>query len=217
MEFVEGTPLKGPLPLDEVLRVGRQIAAALANAHEKHIVHRDLKPGNIMIKPDGSVKVLDFGLAKLAPPARIENCPDNSPTLAMAPSEVGIVLGTAAYMAPEQAKGKEVDKRADIWAFGVVLYELVTGGRPFHGEDISEILASVIKEHPAYNDVPHKLKRLIQRCLEKDPAKRLRDIGDAWDLIDEPPVPSPMRPWAGSGPCFPWPAPGAPAPLSAGL
>ncbi len=189
MEFVEGAPLKGPLPLDEVLRLGRQITAALEAAHEKHITHRDLKPGNIMLKPDGSIKVLDFGLAKIAAPARTDVPVDESPTLTMGMTEVGMILGTAAYMAPEQAKGKEVDKRADIWAFGVVLYELVTGSRPFHGTDMSEILASVIKEQPSYEPVPYELRRLLKKCLEKDPAKRLRDIGDVWELLESAPAP----------------------------
>ena len=191
---VEGTPLvskekPGPLPLDEALRMARQIAAALEAAHEKHITHRDLKPGNIMLKPDGTVKVLDFGLAKITTPARTDLSPENSPTLTLAATQMGMILGTAAYMAPEQAKGKEVDKRADIWAFGVVFYELVTGSRPFPGTDMSEILASVIKEDPSYESVPYELRRLLKKCLEKDPAKRLRDIGDVWELLEEAPSP----------------------------
>lgn len=209
MEFVKGLPLKGPLPLDEVLRLGRQLAAALEAAHEKHITHRDLKPGNILLKADGSIKVLDFGLAKIAAPARTDLPIDESPTLTMGMTEVGMVLGTAAYMAPEQAKGKEVDKRADIWAFGVVLYELVTGSRPFHGSDMPEILASVINQQPSYEPVPYELRRLLKKCLEKDPAKRLRDIGDVWELLDTPPAevpavaPPPAKrsvvPWAVAG------------------
>ena len=194
MEFVEGAPLKGPLPLDEVLRLARQITSALEAAHEKHITHRDLKPGNILLKPDGTVKVLDFGLAKIAAPARTDLPIDNSPTLTMGMTEVGMILGTAAYMAPEQAKGKEVDKRADIWAFGVVVYELATGSRPFHGSDMPEILASVINQQPSLEAVPYELRRLLKKCLEKDPAKRLRDIGDVWELLEAPPPePAPNR------------------------
>ena len=138
MEFIEGEAPQGPLPLDEALRIARQIADALDAAHDKGITHRDLKPGNIKVKPDGTVKVLDFGLAKVgrAPGATGEN----SPTLTIGMTEAGMILGTAAYMAPEQARGKEnVDKRADIWAFGVVLYELLTGKRLFQGEDTAQI------------------------------------------------------------------------------
>src|SRR5229473_1644461 len=138
MEFIEGESPKGPMPLDEALRIARQIADGLEAAHDKGITHRDLKPGNIKVKPDGTVKVLDFGLAKMhgAPEAPSEN----SPTLSMAATQAGVILGTAAYMAPEQAKGKPVDKRADIWAFGIVLHELLTGKRLFQGETISDTL-----------------------------------------------------------------------------
>lgn len=168
MEFVEGAPLvsrekPGPLPLDEVLRLSRQITAALEAAHEKHITHRDLKPGNIMVKPDGTIKVLDFGLAKVSTPVGTDLSPEDSPTLTMAATQMGMILGTAHYMAPEQAKGKEVDKRADIWAFGVVLYELVTGSRPFHGTDMPEILASIIRENPSFEPVPYELRRLLKK------------------------------------------------------
>ena len=220
MEFVEGEPLKGPLPLDEVLRLAKQISAALEAAHEKHITHRDLKPGNILLKPDGIVKVLDFGLAKIAAPARTDLPVDNSPTLTMAMTEAGMILGTAAYMAPEQAKGKDVDKRADIWAFGVVVYELATGSRPFHGADMSEILASVIKEHPSYEPVPYELRRLLKKCLEKDPAKRLRDIGDVWELLEAPPVEvaaAPRQAEAPALPKLPWALAGVLAAALAGL
>jgi serine/threonine-protein kinase len=177
MEYVEGEDLNGPVPLDRALEIAGQIAAALEAAHDKGIVHRDLKPGNIKIKPDGSVKVLDFGLAKSAVESA-EVTPD-SPTLL---SGTGMILGTAGYMSPEQAKGKEVDKRTDIFAFGVVLYELITGQRPFRGETVSEILAAVIKEEPDLTKVPAKVRRLLRKCLEKDPRKRLRDIGD-WDQL----------------------------------
>ena len=147
------------------------------------IVHRDLKPGNIKITPDGAVKVLDFGLAK-----NIEltsGDPQMSPTLTASPTRMGMILGTAAYMAPEQARGKTVDKRADIWAFGVVLYEMLTGGRPFHGDDLADTLASVLKDQPDLSAVPIQARRLVERCIEKDPRKRLRDIGDVSIAIDD--------------------------------
>ncbi|HEV2200649.1 MAG TPA: protein kinase [Bryobacteraceae bacterium] len=182
MEFIEGESPKGPMPLDEALRIARQIADALGAAHDKGITHRDLKPGNIKIKPDGTVKVLDFGLAKVmaAPSASGEN----SRTLTMGMTQAGMILGTASYMAPEQARGKEnVDKRADIWAFGVVLYELLTGKPIFTGEDVGEILAKVIRDDPDLSSAPPRVVPLLKRCLEKDPKKRLRDIGDAELLL----------------------------------
>ena len=196
MELIEGESPRGPLPLDESLRIARQIASALDAAHSKGIVHRDLKPGNIKIKPDGTVKVLDFGLAKtVEAPA---GDPENSPTMTVSTTRAGMIMGTAAYMSPEQARGKAVDKRADIWAFGVVFYELLTGARPFHGEDLTEILASVVKDAPDLSKAPVKARRLIAKCLEKDAEKRLRDIGDAWGFLDEPavaPKSGVMRPW----------------------
>jgi Tol biopolymer transport system component len=180
MELVEGPTLaerikEGPIPLEEALGVAKQIADALEAAHEKNIVHRDLKPDNVKIRPDGSVKVLDFGLAKAGEAQEVT--PD-SPTM-MPGTQMGMILGTAGYMSPEQARGKEVDKRADIWAFGVVLYEIVTGKRLFQGEDLTETLASVVKDKPDLSGVPAQVRPLLNRCLEKDPKKRLRDIGDA--------------------------------------
>ena len=196
MELIEGESPNGPLPVEEALRIARQIASALDAAHSKGIVHRDLKPGNIKIKPDGTVKVLDFGLAKnVDAPA---GDPENSPTMTFSPTRVGMILGTAAYMSPEQARGKSVGKRADIWAFGVVLYELLTGARPFHGEDLPEILASVVKDAPDLSKAPGKVQRLLRSCLEKDPERRLRDIGDVGLLLEEPVVA------AKSTPVWPW-------------
>jgi Tol biopolymer transport system component/tRNA A-37 threonylcarbamoyl transferase component Bud32 len=213
MELVEGPTLaerlsQGPIPLEESLNIARQIADALDAAHEKGITHRDLKPGNIKIKPDGTVKVLDFGLAKMGGTPMMKS--DESPTITMAQTEAGLIVGTAAYMAPEQAKGKAVDHRADIYAFGVVLYEMVTGKRLHDGETTTEVLASVIKEDPSWRKVPPQLHRLLRRCLEKDPQKRLRHIGDVMALVDEggPAVQtaSPVRRegtrkwlWAGTG------------------
>jgi len=186
MELIDGESPKGPLPLDEALRIARQIASALDAAHSKGIVHRDLKPANIKIKPDGTVKVLDFGLAKTAEAPAGD--PENSPTMTVSPTRAGMIMGTAAYMSPEQARGKIVDKRSDIWSFGVVLYELLAGARPFHGEDLTEILASVVKDAPDLSKAPAKVRRLLGSCLEKDPEKRLRDIGDVGLLLEEPAV-----------------------------
>ncbi len=190
MELVEGHPPKGPLPVETALNYARQIADALEAAHEKGIVHRDLKPANIKITPEGTVKVLDFGLAKLAEPPVSGTSPDHSPTLTLEhATSAGIILGTAGYMPPEQARGKRVDKRADIWAFGVVFYEMLTGEQPFEGETVSDTLAAVLEREPHWERVPAKVRRLLQSCLEKDPRKRLRDIGDVWRLLDEAPAP----------------------------
>ena len=189
MEYIEGATLaerikEGPIPLEEALGIARHVADALDAAHEKNIIHRDLKPGNIKIKPDGTVKVLDFGLAKIGGTPAAGKAED-SPTLTLAATHAGMILGTAAYMSPEQARGKEVDKRADIWAFGVVLYELLTGERLFKGEDVSETLAQVLTKEPDLNKVPTKARKLLRRCLEKDPKKRLRDIGEAAFHLDD--------------------------------
>lgn len=182
MELVEGETLKGPLRAAEVRRIAAQISAVLEAAHEKGIVHRDLKPANIKITPDGTVKVLDFGLAKVG---AITGPAEDLPTLPMGLTEAGMILGTAAYMCPEQARGKPVDKRADIWAFGVVLYELLSGDHLHQGETVSDTLASVLTQEPNWEKVPPNFQVLLRRCLEKDPRKRLRDIGDAMPLVDE--------------------------------
>src|SRR5271170_2756089 len=192
MELVDGATLQGPLPLETAQDYARQIADALEAAHEKNIIHRDLKPANIMITPDGVVKVLDFGLAAVAQSSDPSN-PANSPTLTISPTRAGMILGTAAYMSPEQARGKAVDKRADIWAFGVVLLEMLTGKPLFEGETVSDTLAQVLTKEPDFNRVPVKVRRLLRSCLEKDPKKRLRDIGDAWDLLEEPAATAPSR------------------------
>ncbi len=182
MEYIEGESPEGPMPLEEALRIARQIADALEAAHERGITHRDLKPANIKIKPDGTVKVLDFGLAKLA--ATTSGSGERSPTFTIGMTEAGMILGTASYMAPEQARGKSTDKRADIFAFGVVLHELITGHRLFGGEDAGEMLAKVIRDEPDLSDAPPSVRRLLSECLQKDPRKRLRDIGDVWRLLD---------------------------------
>jgi Tol biopolymer transport system component len=176
------------VPLDEALKIARQIADALEAAHEKGIVHRDLKPGNIILRPDGTVKVLDFGLARVTDSAGSGELFEHSQSLTVDPvSRVGMVVGTAAYMPPEQARGKLVDKRADIWAFGVILYEMLTGERPFAGETVSDTLIEVATKEPDWELVPAPTRRLLRRCLEKDPKQRLRDIGDAWFWLEDAP------------------------------
>src|SRR5436853_3427847 len=160
LEFVEGETLaerigRGPIPVEEALNIARNICEGLEVAHEKGITHRDLKPANIKITPDGKVKVLDFGLAKAIENAPIGTALSNSPTLlSVAATNAGVILGTAAYMAPEQAKGKAVDKRADIWAFGCVIYEMVTGKRAFKGDDVTDIITSVMRDTPDWNALP---------------------------------------------------------------
>jgi serine/threonine-protein kinase len=183
MELVPGQSLAeriaaGPIPLDEALCLARQIAEALEAAHEKGVIHRDLKPANVMVTPEGVVKVLDFGLAKAADPVSSNA---NSPTLTLRATQAGLIMGTAGYMAPEQAAGKPVDRRADIWSFGVVLYELLTGKRLFTGETVSHTLASVLKDQIDFRipQAPPPIRRLLARCLNRDPKERLRDIGEA--------------------------------------
>jgi Tol biopolymer transport system component len=183
MELVEGEAPKGPLPLETALSYARQIAAALEAAHEKNIVHRDLKPGNIKVTAAGVVKVLDFGLAAVASGSADNSDPDNSPTMTAAATRAGMIMGTAAYMSPEQASGKRVDKRADIWSFGVVLFELLTGRRLFEGETVSHTLAGVLAGPIDFDqlpkDTPAAIRALLQRCLDRNVTNRLRDIGEA--------------------------------------
>jgi serine/threonine-protein kinase len=202
MELVEGQTLadrikEGAIAVEEALSICRQIADALEAAHDKGITHRDLKPGNIIMKPDGTAKVLDFGLAKIGGGPTVQS--DNSPTMTIGATEAGVILGTASYMAPEQARGKNVDRRADIWAFGVVLYEMLTGQKLFKGDDLTETMAAVIKEEPKLDRVPAKVRRLLSACLQKDPKQRLQTIAD-WRLLlhqEAPPAPVNKRtqPW----------------------
>ena len=184
LELVEGETIAeflkaGPLPVESALNVARQIAEALEAAHEKGVIHRDLKPGNIMITPDGKVKVLDFGLAKAV--AGETPRPDLS-TRAVLDTKEGIIQGTPAYMSPQQARGEVVDKRADIWAFGCLLYEMLTGRRPFPGETLSDTVAKILESEPDWNSLPSrlnpKIEKLLFRCLEKTPRRRWQAVGD---------------------------------------
>ena len=196
LELVEGPTLadriaQGRLPLDEALPIARQIVEALEAAHERGIVHRDLKPANIKLRPDGRVKVLDFGLAKAreTDQATVSTLSMSPTTTSPTATRAGMILGTAAYMSPEQARGKAVDKRSDIWSFGCVLYEMLAGTRPFDGESVTDVLARIIEREPDYSalpaTVPATIRRLLRRCLEKDRQQRLPDIGAARLDIDE--------------------------------
>ena len=215
LELVEGPTLadriaQGPIPVDEALPIATQIAEALEAAHEAGVIHRDLKPANIKVREDGTVKVLDFGLAKAMAPlspwgeGRGEgDDPSQSPTLTAAATQMGVILGTAAYMSPEQARGKLVDKRTDIWAFGAVLFEMLTGTKPFPGDDVSQTLARVIDRDPNWDALPRTLPpaliAYLHRCLQKDQRERVRDIGDVRLAMEgafeaQTPVPSEPEP-----------------------
>jgi eukaryotic-like serine/threonine-protein kinase len=198
LELVEGPTLadriaQGPIPLDEALPIAQQVAEALEAAHEAGIIHRDLKPANIKLRPDGTVKVLDFGLAKALEPMSAASANVNASPTITAPAMmtgIGMILGTAAYMSPEQAKGRPADKRSDVWAFGCVLYEMLTGRRPFAGEDVADVMVAVLSKEPDWTAIPARvpgsIRTLIRRCLEKDRRKRIADIAAALFALDEP-------------------------------
>ena len=192
LELVEGPTLadrikQGPIPLDEALPIAKQIAEALEAAHEASVIHRDLKPANIKVKADGTVKVLDFGLAKALDP-NPEGDPSESPTLTAMATQMGVIMGTAAYMSPEQARGKTVDKRADIWSFGAVVFEMLTGSKAFPGDDLTDTIAAVVRGEPAWDslpgDVPSRLTLALRACLHKDRTQRVRDVGDVTLAMD---------------------------------
>ncbi len=223
MEMVEGPTLAnrimhGRIPIEEALTIAKQIAEALESAHEHGIIHRDLKPANIKLRNDGTVKVLDFGLAKAVEPAVSAGNMSQSPTITSPAmmTGVGVLLGTAAYMAPEQARGKPVDTRADIWAFGCVLYEMLTGKPPFSGETLTDVVAAIVKNEPDWDALPIAtpalVRSVLRRCLQRDPGRRLQHAGDARIEIEEAIAEPAVRPsivsatrrrvWMGS--MLPW-------------
>jgi len=217
LELVDGPTLAeriagGPIPVDEALPIARQIAEALEYAHEKGIIHRDLKPANVKITPEGRVKVLDFGLAKaMASEASGASRPEASATLTMQATMAGVILGTAAYMSPEQARGQEADQRADIWSFGVLVYEMLTGRKLFDAPTVSDTLAAVLRADLDWSalpaGLPSNIRTMLRRCLERDPKRRLRDIWAARIELEQPAteqtapaaVPAPRR-----SPLVPW-------------
>jgi serine/threonine protein kinase len=187
LELVEGSTLaelveRGPVALDEALAIAAQMADALDEAHEKGIIHRDLKPSNIKVTPEGKVKILDFGLAKALAPDMTHSDAVASPTITLTAAREATILGTAAYMSPEQVRGRALDRRTDIWSFGCVLYELLTGRQAFQGDTVSDTLAAVLRAEPDWTalptSIPPRIRNLLLRCIEKDPKRRLRDIGD---------------------------------------
>jgi eukaryotic-like serine/threonine-protein kinase len=219
LEFVDGPTLAdrlatGPLPLDEAIAIARQIADALAGAHEHGVIHRDLKPANIKVRPDGTVKVLDFGLAKalevssgVGGSGAVHGLSQSPTITSPAMTRAGVILGTAAYMSPEQARGRPADQRSDVWSFGCVLFEMLTGQRAFAGDEVSDTMAAVLRADPAWTDLPaaapSSVRRLLRRCLEKDPKRRLADIRDARlelddSILNEQAAPDAARPhWFG--------------------
>ena len=212
MELVEGEDLaeriaRGAIPVDEALPIATQIAEALEAAHDHGVIHRDLKPANVKVRPDGTVKVLDFGLAKALEPTAVMSGVSQSPTITTpAISQAGVILGTAAYMSPEQARGRVVDKRTDVWAFGCVLFEMLTGARAFGGDTVTDTLARVLEREPDWHMLPASLptavRTVLDRCLRKDPAKRIHDISDARIELEndapanQPPAAHPGRRWS---------------------
>ena len=193
LELVEGPTLadrikQGAIALDEALPIAKQIAEALEAAHEAGVIHRDLKPANIKVREDGTVKVLDFGLAKALDP-NPEGDPSQSPTLTAAATQMGVIMGTAAYMSPEQASGETADKRSDIWSFGVVLFEMLTGQRLFRGKTVAHVMAKVLDRDLDLTvlptTTPAPIRRLLRRCLEREQKRRLRDVGEALSDLEE--------------------------------
>ena len=197
MELVGGPTLadrieRGPIPIEDALPIARQLAEALDAAHEQGIIHRDLKPENIKLTPDGTVKVLDFGLAKAVERTSVLSELAQSPTVMTPVSTVeGVICGTVAYMSPEQARGRPVDKRTDIWAFGCVLFEMLAGRKPFPGGSLPDTVAAILTSEPDWRvlppETPPRVRLLIERCFRKDPTQRLRDIGDVWFQLEDTP------------------------------
>ncbi|HUQ89166.1 MAG TPA: protein kinase [Vicinamibacterales bacterium] len=227
MELVEGDTLadriaRGPVPIEDTIAIARQIAAALEAAHDAGIIHRDLKPANIKLREDGTVKVLDFGLAKHVEPSATSGAGADSPTITSpAMTHAGVILGTASYMSPEQARGKPVDKRADIWAFGCVVFELLTATRAFDGATVTDVIAAVVHKDPDWHRLPRAtppwMRTLLSRCLQKDARQRLRDIGDARLEIDSPHLESATAVRPGSSRAWIWIATGIVATMAAGI
>jgi serine/threonine protein kinase len=178
MELVEGETLRGPLSLEEAIGICIQIAEGLAAAHDKGIIHRDLKPANVKLTPAGKVKVLDFGLGKAVEDSSKSAAVSHSPTITVAATQAGVILGTAAYMSPEQARGKPVDRRTDIWSLGCVLYELLTGKQAFAGDTVSDCMAAILRAEPDLDAAPPRVRKVLGKCLEKDPDRRLHDMHD---------------------------------------